>query len=112
MNYDPNYTLCGMTAKQEVKLTFGLWNYRAERIVTVGGNCNGFTVIESAVGVAYEELPYLGDEDDDDDVCAWIDMQTPDGKEMRCEDDECRGEDWLKDMLIKAEIISITPDDQ
>ncbi len=111
MNYDPNHTLCGRTAKQEVKLTFGLWNYRAERTVTVGGNCNGFSVIEAAVGVAYDDLPYLGDEEDDD-VYAWIDMQGPDGNTMRCDDDDARGEDWLKDMLIKAEIISITPDDQ
>lgn len=32
-----------------------------------------------------------------------------DGDTLLCEDDEGRGEDWLKDMLIAAEIIAIAP---
>ncbi|WP_249509223.1 DUF5406 family protein, partial [Escherichia coli] len=28
MNYDPNLTSCGRMAKQTVRLTFGLWEYR------------------------------------------------------------------------------------
>jgi hypothetical protein len=32
-----------------------------------------------------------------------------DGDTLLCEDDEGQGEDWLKEMLIAAEIIAVAP---
>lgn len=100
MNYDPNMTNCGRRAKQTVKLTFQQWEYKAEMEVSVGGNCTGMDVIDCAVGNAYERLP---------EDCGYpcIDMADDDGGTLRCSDDDERGEDWLKDMLVKAEITAI-----
>lgn len=103
MNYDPNLTSCGSKVKQTVKLTFGMWEYRAEMTVVIGGNCNGLTIIEAAVGDAFEKLC-------DDEDFAQIIMTMPNGDRLTCEDDEGRGEDWLGKMLIAAEILSIEPD--
>ena len=38
MNYDPNLVLCGRRAVQTVRLTFGVWDYRAVIEVEVGGD--------------------------------------------------------------------------
>lgn len=115
MNYDPNLTCSGRMAKQTVRLTFGLWDYRATMEIEVGGNCRGFTVIDYAVRSAYEKLerrgmygskqtyavinmPKIGDPDDV--------MECDEGSDGW---DRLRGEDWLKDMLIAAEIVAIRP---
>lgn len=116
MNYDPNMTLCGRMAKQKVRLTFGTWDYRAVMEVEVGGNCTGLDVIETAVGVAFDQLeqrPIYGSKE----TYAVINMpKIGDPEEvMECDEemdyrDRLRGEDWLKDMLISAEIFDIQPD--
>ena len=114
MNYDPNLTCSGNMATQQVRLTFGLWNYRAIVEVSVGGNCTGLDVIDSAVGNAYDTLTQRGIYGSDETYAVIImaDPTTP-GSTLECgENDLCeqpRGEDWLKYMLIGAEIISISP---
>ncbi len=114
MNYDPNLTCSGKMATQQVRLTFGCWNYRAVLEVSVGGNCTGLAVIDCAVGNAYDTLQQhsmFGT----DKTCAVINMVDPAApdSELECSEDDgsdrFRGEDWLKDLLISAEIISITP---
>ncbi|CAI2419414.1 DUF5406 domain-containing protein [Serratia liquefaciens] len=108
MNYDPNLTLCGRMAKQTVRLTFGQWQYRTSMEVVVGGNCNGLSVIECAIGLAYEqlgEIPFFNDDTGEDDVMAVINVG-----ELQCMDECLEGEDWLKEMLIGAEIINIEPE--
>ena len=100
MNYDPNMTNSGRMAKQTVKLTFQQWEYKAEMIKVVGGNCTGMTVIDCAVGNAYENLP-------DDRGYPYIVMTDADGNTLQCDDYEERGDDWLKDMLVRAEITAI-----
>jgi hypothetical protein len=104
MNYDPNMTLSGRMAKQTVKLTFQMWESKAEIIEVVGGNCTGLTVIDCAVGNAYEglDLDHYGDTE--------IILNSPDGGTLSCSDDGGRGDDWLKDMLVKAEIVEIKKD--
>lgn len=110
MDYDPNLTNSGRMAKQTVKLTFGIWEYRKEMEVVVGGNCTGLTVIESAVERAYEQLERLGTYLSDE-TYAVIYLDNSDGtQQMECADDEDYQEEWLKDMLIKAEIVDIQPD--
>ncbi|CVE75130.1 DUF5406 family protein [Serratia bockelmannii] len=108
MNYDPNYTLCGRMVKQTVRLTFGQWKYRTSVDVVVGGNSNGFSVIETAIGVAYEQLgtiPFFNDDTGKDDEMAVINVGN-----LQCMDECLEGEDWLKEMLIGAEIINIEPE--
>lgn len=102
MDYDPNLTNSGKRAKQTVRLTFGQWDYRATREVVVGGNCTGRSVIDSAVWRAYEEL--------EGDRSPRIELTRANGDTLLCTDDEDRGEDWLSDMLVAAEIIAIVPD--
>jgi len=107
MDYDPNLTLCGRMATQRVRLTFGSWQYRHSMEVNVGGNCTGLTVIKAAVEQAYVELPYtmrLGE-----GLVAKMTLTDQEGDSLLCEDDELRGENWLTDMLVAAEIISIQP---
>ena len=114
MNYDPNLTCSGNMATQRVRLTFGCWQYRAEIEVSVGGNCTGLAVIDCAVGNAYRTLPQRGIYGSDDTYAEiiMVDPAKPDSTLECGEDfggDALRGEFWLKDMLIGAEITSITP---
>jgi hypothetical protein len=104
-NNDPY--LGGSFADKTVKLVFGQWEYRKEIIVTISGNTRGLSVIKSAVGVAYEELPYTtvrGEE------FAEIKMVAPNGDTLSVEDDDCQGEEWLSEMLVSAEITALTPE--
>ena len=103
MNYDPNMTNSGRMAKQTVNLVFQQWDYTAEIEQVVGGNCTGLSVIDCAVCNAYECL-------DADRNTPFILMTNPGGEVLHCGDDEDRGEDWLKDMLVRAEIVSIETD--
>lgn len=105
MNYDPNLVNSGKCATQRVKLVFGQWEYRAELFVNVGGNCRGLSVIDTAVDMAYEGLPGT-------EALAHIILTRADGETLHCEDDEGNGVDWLEDMLISAEIVSIEPEKQ
>lgn len=108
MNYDPNMTLCGRMAKQTVRLTFGQWQYRGSFDVVVRGNITGLDAIRSAVENLYEDLPSVplfNDETGENDEMAMIHF----GK-LVCTDEDLRGDGWLGDMLISAEIISIEPE--
>ncbi|MFL9144782.1 DUF5406 family protein [Escherichia coli] len=107
MNYDPNLTSCGRMAKQTVRLTFGLWEYRETFEVTVGGNLTGLDVISCAIESLYATLPYEEVEDKrtgETDIMATINIG-----ELICQDEDLSGELWLAGMLISAEIISIEP---
>lgn len=107
MNYDPNLTLCGRMAKQTVRLTFGLWEYRETFEVTVGGNLTGLDVISCAIESLYATLPYEEVRDKrtgETDIMATINIG-----ELTCQDEDLSGELWLAAMLISAEIISIEP---
>lgn len=108
MNYDPHLTNSGNIAVQTVRLTFGMWDYRATMEIQVGGNCRGLTVIDCAVENAYEKLEQRGIYGSDD-TYAVINMPKIGNPEeiLECGDDEGDGEDWLKDMLVSAEITSI-----
>jgi len=110
MNYDPNLVLCGRRAVQTVRLTFGVWDYRAVMEVDVGGNCTGLTVIDCAVGIAYDQLEQRSIYGSDDTYAVITLAKAGEAEaDMECEDDEGHGEEWLKDMLIAAEITAIRP---
>lgn len=113
MNYDPNLTCSGNMASQAVRLTFGLWQYRVQVEVTIGGNCTGLDVISEAVGSVYEKLERRQVYGGGDDYAELV-MSSPESPDdvLLCGDDEpggLQGEEWLASMLIGAEIISITP---
>lgn len=101
MNYDQNLVLCGRMARQTVRLTFGMWEYRKEEEVVVEGNCLGLEVIDSAVEAVYERLP------EDRHGMKSLDMTAPCEDVLQCDDEEMQEEYWLKNMLVKAEIVSI-----
>lgn len=102
-DYDPNITAAG--CNHSVRLVFGQFEYRAAFIAIVGGNCSGLTIIESAIEAVFESLPDSGG------VASLI-MQSISDEDDECQfdDDEDQGSDFLKDMLISAEIISVIPD--
>lgn len=112
MNYDPNLTCSGKMATQKVRLTFGCWQYRAEIEVSVGGNCTGLAVIDCAVANAYKTLQQRGIYGTDETyaVIVMVDPAKSDST-LECGEDDggdvLRGDFWLKDMLIGAEITSI-----
>lgn len=112
MDYDPNLTSSGRMARQTVRLTFGLWRYRTQAEVVVGGNCTGLSVIQAAVSMVYDELPYTlvrHETLDAEEACARIELRDPDGTVLTVEDHEFKGELWLEEMLIAAEITAIEP---
>lgn len=100
MNYDPN--VARNMASQTVKLTFGMWDYRREMLVVVGGNTMGLSVIRCAVGSAFDSLPV-------DKYEAAYTTLTSGKNELLCTDEDGEGEDWLERMLIAAEITEIKP---
>ncbi|MFG0465581.1 DUF5406 family protein [Pseudomonas putida] len=113
MNYDPNLTCSGNMASQAVRLTFGLWQYRVQVEVTIGGNCTGLDVISAAVGAVYEKLERRNVYGCNEDYAELV-MASPESPSdvLLCADDDPdgpHGEDWLASMLIGAEIVSITP---
>lgn len=117
MDYDPNLTSCGRMAKQTVRLTFGIWEYRKTMDVVVGGNCSGMDVIDYAVELAHDQLEersvycFEKGRDRPYSVIVLAHMSEPDNT-MECEDEEFRGYVWLRRMLIAAEIVSIEPDNE
>lgn len=96
MNYDPNFTSSGRMATQTVELTFQTWEYSATKTTTVGGNCTGLSVIESAIGNIEDEL---GGDDGE------LILTNAAGEELGAE----LWENKLEDMLVCARIVAITP---
>ena len=101
INYDPN--LFRKFHKKTVKLIFGLWEYRLETTVVATGNIMGADLITFAVEKAYAGL----------ETNAWgspkLIMTDAAGDTLLVEqdNDDADGEDWLKKMLVAAEIVSI-----
>lgn len=97
---DPNVRWANKT----FRLTFMSWDYKATVETTVGGNCSGFDNLSAAVGKVYDELPI------DNFSVPYLLLKKDNGDELQNGDDENRNEDWLMDMLVHAEIISIKPE--
>ncbi|MFG1462327.1 DUF5406 family protein [Xanthobacter sp. DSM 24535] len=91
--YSPNIRW----GKQRVSITLMAWGYKIERTVSVGGNCCGFVVIEAAICTLSDEL--------DGEVTLTNDA----GDTLDCSDDDNRGEDWVKRMVVSASIIEWEP---
>ncbi|EOV0291749.1 DUF5406 family protein [Salmonella enterica] len=107
-DFDPNMVACGRAVKQTVRLTFGCWRYRGTFEVEVRGNITGLDAIRYAVELLYESLPSVVVTDDD--LECDMKMATIELDGITCDDDDLRGEEWLADMLVSAEIIRYEPD--
>jgi hypothetical protein len=99
-NYDPNIHW----AKQRVRVTLGQWDYRTVIETTVGGNCKGFEIFDSAVCNAWESLLTRKIFEDE---YAYVELTRANGDTLLCEDDMLDGEDWLKELVIGIEIVAI-----
>lgn len=98
ITYDPNKTW----HPQTVRLTLAQWRYKKEIEITVGGNCFGFTVMESAVSSAFDHLDIrtaFGRE------IAFVELVDDEGDTLLCHDDEGKEEDWFRSMIVAVEII-------
>ncbi|MEQ1969735.1 DUF5406 family protein [Xenorhabdus nematophila] len=108
MNYDHNLTLCMRKAEHVVRLTFAQWEYRQVVDVIVTANIRGLDVISQAVQNLYDSLPtesFFNVDTNEDDEVAVLHLGA-----LQCTDEGLERVDWLNEMLIKAEIISITPE--
>ncbi len=106
LNYNPDRT---MRDRQKVKLVLARWDYRAEFEQEVSGNCRGLTIIETAVENVYADLPSAYP-DDAAGPCV-LTLKGPKG-ELEVVDDEEQGVDFLNDMLLSAEVVSLEIDDE
>jgi hypothetical protein len=90
--------------KHVIEVTFKQWRYEKTFTTRVGGNCHGFTIMETAIDNIYESML-----DENHTDCPRFVMTSPDGRELLCEDDEMRESDWLKDMAVSCRIVGFEP---
>jgi hypothetical protein len=85
------------------RLTFRLWDYEAQFTAKVGGNCLGMQNLDSALFNVLDQLETAPD------APYRMILKKPNGDEMICDDDEACEEEWLQEMLVCAELFSVTP---
>lgn len=99
-NYDPN-DATDMRTVHVVEMTFQQWDYRTTRTARVGGNVTGLSDnLECALSNLYDELA-------DGLSVPCLKLLNEAGDTLDCEDDEDRQDEWLKDLLVKAEIVAV-----
>ena len=101
LDYDPN--ILRKFHKKTIKLVFGMWKYRLETTVDVNGNIAGLDLIEFATEKFYAGLPT----DDFGAPKLILSNEAGDTLLITQDDDDTDDEDWLKKMLVSAEIIAI-----
>lgn len=98
--YSPNIKW----GKQSVEIVLMAWRYKAAFILEIGGNSTGFRVIEHAINTLYERLyPTEGDGP------ASVTLTNEAGDTMVCEDEDDLEDEWLRRMIVSAQIIEWTP---
>lgn len=102
-SYDPNDAR-DFKYRHVFKLTFQQWGYIYEAEAEVGGNCSGFENLDSAISTVWENLPGDGTPED----YPIMTMTNPETGEALVNDGVVlETEDDIKNMLVKAEIISL-----
>ena len=101
--YDPNEFNLHQSAKQIVELTVQQWQYKKVVHYESSGNAMGMDLIDHAIYSTYEGLPV------DDRKDSYIILTDEAGNTLECTDEDFRGEDWLKEMIVKSEIIAVEP---
>jgi hypothetical protein len=117
LNYDPNFA--HSMAKKTVRVTLGAWDYRRVIDVEISGNTFGLDVIEAACRAIWEDLPTLTDPftDEDSGVARLVMTRPAEGGEgdpdtLTIDDEDERGDEWIADMVVAAEVIAIVPEDR
>lgn len=96
MNYDPNFVLCGRMAKQDVEITLQSWTAKAKRVVTIGGNCSGLSVLTAAVSQLEDELGENGH----------VILNKPNGDTLQIDMWDTK----LESIVVGVRIIAIRPE--
>lgn len=97
--YSPNIEW----GRQKVAVMIKQWAYSKTLLVEVGGNCNGFNIMDTAVDMAFEQvLP-------GDGRCASVELRDAGGNTLLCVDEEDRDERWFRDMVVSVQIVGWTP---
>jgi hypothetical protein len=81
------------------KVTFQWDRYKLTKEVLVGGNCKGFSIIESAVDEAVDKLYEKFGEEDETFIS--LDMVADDDSTCECEFED---DDELKDAVVAVEL--------
>lgn len=97
--YDPAIDPAQIT----YRLVFMQWGYRAEHTATVRGHVMGMNSLQAALSQFHDRLSV------DDLIPANMVLTDAAGDTLLVDDDEQREEDWLAEMLVAAEIISVEP---
>lgn len=105
LNYDPNLT---PDTVQHVVLTLAMWEYRAELHVMVNGNLLGFDVMKHAVEAAYDDVADTSERAGHPvPRVELVQPGTTPPEKMIVEDEDDRGANWLSELVIAAEIVSV-----
>lgn len=89
--------------KHVVEVVLKQWKYQKAFLTKVGGNCHGFSIMETAVDNVYESL--LNTQDDAGEVI----LTDDNGDTLLCTDDEGREDSWIKKMVVSVRIIDFEP---
>ena len=105
-SFDPNDAR-SMTTEHVFRLTFQAWAYSIVIETGVGGNCQGFDNLDTAISNLYEALP------ENRHGNPFLVLYDEDGGSMEV-DENALGEypldeEMLKTMLVRAEIIALAP---
>jgi Lar family restriction alleviation protein len=104
IKYDPNRSI---SDNQLVRLKFQQWSSSRTFDVAVSGNTRGVDVIEAAIMDVYSKLSTVAVGFGNESSIAVLELFDSEGNTLELEDDEESAEDWLKEMLVSAEIISL-----
>jgi len=81
-----------------VEVILKLWSYSKTYTVKVGGNCHGMDVLDTAIDLVLDSM--LGD-----DQRLKVVLTNPNGDTLEVEDEEDRGELWLRDMIVSLRLL-------
>lgn len=90
--------------KKTIRMTFMQWGFKATHEEQVGGNCSAMANLDSALTSVYDKLPI------DRYGIPYIILEDSNGDTLQDGDDDGRNEDWLMNMLVSAEVVSIEPE--
>jgi hypothetical protein len=89
--------------KHVIEIVLKQWRYQRTFTTRVGGNCHGFTIMETAIGNVYETL--LDTQDDPSELV----LTDDNGDTLLCTDDDNLGDEWIKKMVVSCRIIDFEP---
>lgn len=104
-HYSPNLEW----GKQHVEIVLRQWDYSAAHTVDIGGNCLGFSIMETAVGALFDRLANEAEGGGEEGPIVRVTLTNPKGETLLCTDDDDLGEEWLGKMVVSVAIVGWTP---